>query len=56
MAQIDFPLDEQCIYGDVWSSDEDDYTCATGNNSFNQGDLYIYLTVVSMLLVFKFPY
>ncbi|KAL3994622.1 RhoGEF domain family protein [Acanthocheilonema viteae] len=34
LAQIDFPLDEQCIYGDVWSSDEDDYACATENNSY----------------------
>ncbi|KAK6104181.1 RhoGEF domain family protein [Brugia pahangi] len=29
LAKIDFPLDEQCIYGDVWSSDEDDYICST---------------------------
>uniref|UniRef100_A0A0R3RHH5 DH domain-containing protein n=1 Tax=Elaeophora elaphi TaxID=1147741 RepID=A0A0R3RHH5_9BILA len=36
LAQIDFPLDEQCIYGDVWSSDEDDYTCTTEQNSCKQ--------------------
>lgn len=24
LAKIEFPLDEQCIYGDDWSSDEDD--------------------------------
>uniref|UniRef100_A0A1I8EBN9 Uncharacterized protein n=1 Tax=Wuchereria bancrofti TaxID=6293 RepID=A0A1I8EBN9_WUCBA len=29
LAKIDFPLDEQCIYGDVWSSDDDDYICST---------------------------
>ncbi|VDK80833.1 unnamed protein product [Litomosoides sigmodontis] len=38
MAQIDFALDEQCIYGDVWSSDDDDYFCTAGSNSFNQGE------------------
>lgn len=24
VAQIEFPLDEECIYGDDWSSDEED--------------------------------
>uniref|UniRef100_A0A915Q3B3 Uncharacterized protein n=1 Tax=Setaria digitata TaxID=48799 RepID=A0A915Q3B3_9BILA len=35
LAKIDFPLDEQCIYGDVWSSDEDDFTSTIERNSFN---------------------
>ncbi|KAM3719213.1 Ephexin-1 [Dirofilaria immitis] len=32
LAKIDFPLDEQCIYGDVWSSDEDDNIATTEQN------------------------
>ncbi|CAG9538273.1 unnamed protein product [Cercopithifilaria johnstoni] len=36
LAQIDFPLDEQCIYGDVWSSDEDDHISSVRNNTFKQ--------------------
>ncbi|EJD74911.1 hypothetical protein LOAG_17846 [Loa loa] len=35
LAKIDFPLDEQCIYGDVWSSDEDDYIGATQQKQGN---------------------
>lgn len=38
LAKIDFALDEQSIYGDVWSSDEDDYTGRTEQNSFKKGN------------------
>uniref|UniRef100_A0A915ARH7 DH domain-containing protein n=3 Tax=Parascaris univalens TaxID=6257 RepID=A0A915ARH7_PARUN len=38
VAQIEFPLDEECIYGDDWSSDEEDDDQHSQTNETNEGD------------------